>query len=126
MTLKLVARWGDACNVGGGDPNVIRQKLAMLREHCEAVGRDYNAITKSTNVKCSTRRGRGQGARDRPGRQRVRLLREALHGRHAASITAPAGAAVEAGADYIIAYMPRVAYDTSLLQPVAYAIRQFA
>ena len=27
VTLKLVAQYGDACNIGGGNPEVIRQKL---------------------------------------------------------------------------------------------------
>jgi F420-dependent oxidoreductase-like protein len=28
ITLKLVAQWADGCNVGGGNPDVVRQKLA--------------------------------------------------------------------------------------------------
>ena len=42
VTLKLVAQYGDACNVGGGDPRSSAQKLEMLERHCEAVGRDYD------------------------------------------------------------------------------------
>ncbi len=37
VTLKLVARYADACNVGGGNPDVIRQKLEVLRGHCETL-----------------------------------------------------------------------------------------
>ncbi len=57
VTLKLVAKYGDAANVGGGDPAVVRDKLAILKGHCETVGRDYNEIIKSTslNVFRSTR-----------------------------------------------------------------------
>jgi F420-dependent oxidoreductase-like protein len=47
-TLKLVARYGDACNLFGqlGAQEVAR-KLSILREHCEKEGRDYDAIDKS-------------------------------------------------------------------------------
>jgi len=45
-TLRLVARYADACNVFGG-PDMLRHKLEVLREHCEAVGRDYNEIEKT-------------------------------------------------------------------------------
>jgi len=45
-TLRLVALYGDACNIFGG-PDNIRHKLAVLREHCAIVGRDYGAIEKT-------------------------------------------------------------------------------
>ena len=35
VTLKLVAQYGDACNVGGGNPELIRQKLDVLQRHCD-------------------------------------------------------------------------------------------
>ena len=43
-TLRLVARHADACNLSG-DPATVRRKLAVLREHCGAEGRDPAAIT---------------------------------------------------------------------------------
>ena len=49
VTLKLVAKEGDACNIGG-DLETARRKLAILRQHCEAAGRDYDSIVKSTNM----------------------------------------------------------------------------
>jgi F420-dependent oxidoreductase-like protein len=42
-TLPLVARHADACNLFG-DPDAVRHKLAVLREHCAAEGRDPEAI----------------------------------------------------------------------------------
>ncbi|HVW44185.1 MAG TPA: LLM class F420-dependent oxidoreductase [Amycolatopsis sp.] len=45
-TLRLVARYGDACNIAGGPQ--LAHKLDVLRGHCEAEGRDYNEITKTT------------------------------------------------------------------------------
>src|SRR6476469_9104386 len=50
VTLKLVAQYGDAANIGAGDPAVIADKIAILQQHCEAVGRDHNEIIKSTNL----------------------------------------------------------------------------
>jgi F420-dependent oxidoreductase-like protein len=38
-TLRLVARHADACNVFG-DPATVSRKVAVLREHCAAEGRD--------------------------------------------------------------------------------------
>jgi F420-dependent oxidoreductase-like protein len=45
-TLLLVARHADACNLIASDVDEIAHKLAALRAHCEAEGRDYNAIRK--------------------------------------------------------------------------------
>jgi F420-dependent oxidoreductase-like protein len=49
-TLRLVARYGDACNVGWGNPEALVHKLGVLREHCEAVGRPYEEIERTTLV----------------------------------------------------------------------------
>src|SRR4051794_21480372 len=42
-TLRLVARHADACNLFG-DPDTVRHKVAVLREHCAAEGRDAAEI----------------------------------------------------------------------------------
>jgi Coenzyme F420-dependent N5,N10-methylene tetrahydromethanopterin reductase and related flavin-dependent oxidoreductases len=49
VTLKLVARYGDANNVGGGIANVIR-KEAILVQHCETVGRDPAEIERTAGM----------------------------------------------------------------------------
>jgi F420-dependent oxidoreductase-like protein len=46
-TLRLVAQYGDACNLYGA-PDVVRGKLDILKRHCEALGRDYGTIEKTT------------------------------------------------------------------------------
>ncbi|MBO0828764.1 MAG: LLM class F420-dependent oxidoreductase [Streptosporangiales bacterium] len=46
-TLRLVARYADACNVFGSSEDDVAHKLDVLRHHCEAEGRDYNAIEKT-------------------------------------------------------------------------------
>jgi F420-dependent oxidoreductase-like protein len=48
LTLRAVARLADACNVGG-EPDMVRHKLSVLRAHCDAAGRDYDAIEKTHN-----------------------------------------------------------------------------
>src|SRR6266480_7932613 len=52
VTLKLVAQYGDACNVLG-DLETIKHKLAVLKEHCETLGRDYATIHCTTGTVCS-------------------------------------------------------------------------
>ena len=47
-TLRLVAQYGDACNVGWGSPEALVHKLAVLRRHCEALGRPYEEIERTT------------------------------------------------------------------------------
>ena len=45
-TLRLVAQYADGCNVFGG-PERIAHKYAVLREHCEKLGRPYEEIERS-------------------------------------------------------------------------------
>ncbi len=47
-TLKLVARYADACNLFAyGGPEAIRHKLDVLKGRCEDIGRDYDEIEKT-------------------------------------------------------------------------------
>ncbi|HEY0753100.1 MAG TPA: LLM class F420-dependent oxidoreductase [Ktedonobacteraceae bacterium] len=52
VTLKLVAQYGDACNIGG-DLATIKHKLAVLKQHCQAIGRDYESIRRTTISVCA-------------------------------------------------------------------------
>ncbi len=59
-TLRLVAKYGDACNLFArmGD-QTLQHKLDVLREHCEVEGRPYAEIEKTTlNSIALTRDGR--------------------------------------------------------------------
>lgn len=49
VTLRLVAQYGDACNLSS-ELDVLQHKLDVLREHCVAVGRDYNSILKTVEL----------------------------------------------------------------------------
>jgi F420-dependent oxidoreductase-like protein len=46
-TLLLVARYADACNLFATSPEEVAGKLDVLRSHCDAEGRDYDAIRKT-------------------------------------------------------------------------------
>src|SRR5579885_635303 len=52
VTLKLVAQYGDACNVSGDIPT-IEHKFAVIKKHCESVGRDYESIHRTSTTFCS-------------------------------------------------------------------------
>jgi len=48
-TLRLVARYADACNLFAyADLGMLQHKLDVLRRHCEAVGRPYEEIEKTS------------------------------------------------------------------------------
>jgi F420-dependent oxidoreductase-like protein len=123
VTLKLVAQYGDACNVGGGNPEVIRQKLEVLKRHCDTVGRDYDTIIKSTSIEplvlidkesdadLATRKFRG----DLP---LEKYLERAWVGT-AERIRERLWELEEAGANYAIVYLPTVAYDHDQLRHFA-------
>jgi len=109
VTLKLVARFADACNVGGGDPDVAERKLAVLRRHCDEVGRDYDAIIKSTSIEdiVLVRRGETPEA-----------VVERAHSATGVGFVGTSEALVERlralaerGIDYVIVSFPRLAYD---------------
>ncbi|RDI49336.1 LLM class F420-dependent oxidoreductase [Nocardia mexicana] len=46
-TLLLVARYADACNLFASTPEDVAHKLDVLRRHCAAEGRDFDAIRKT-------------------------------------------------------------------------------
>lgn len=48
-TLRLVAQYADACNIFArlGD-NFLQNKLDVLRQHCQTIGRPYEQIEKTT------------------------------------------------------------------------------
>ncbi len=49
VTLRLVAEFGDACNINGDDVT-IAHKLDVLKRHCDRVDRDFDSIVKSSTV----------------------------------------------------------------------------
>jgi len=56
-TLRMVAQYGDACNLFGR-AEAVAAKLAVLRQHCAALGRDYDSIEKTSLGTVDLRAGR--------------------------------------------------------------------
>lgn len=124
VTLRLVARYADACNVGGGNPETARQKLAILREHCEKLGRDYDAIIKSTSMFTLLRN---------PGEDREAAIERAATFTHTSKdyignqffvcttdeLKQRVQALADAGITYVIFNMPGLAYNHEPMQRVA-------
>ena len=122
VTLRLVAQYGDACNVGGGDAATIRRKLEVLRGHCDALGRDYGEIVKSTSVNLFLLENEAdaeQATALARGQQSLEEYSKQVWVGTADEIAARMRPLVEAGADYIIVYMPRLAYDPEPLRRFA-------
>jgi len=46
QTLRIVAKYADACNLFGS-VETVKRKLSILKEHCRSVGRDYDSILKT-------------------------------------------------------------------------------
>jgi hypothetical protein len=46
LTLRLVAQYGDACNI----MNSPELKYAVLKKHCAEVGRDFNAVNRTATT----------------------------------------------------------------------------
>ena len=72
-TLRLVARYGDACNLFAADLAQLAHKLEVLKGHCEAAGRPYAEIEK-TSLKRESAISRDGGGDTVPASQLVDLL----------------------------------------------------
>jgi F420-dependent oxidoreductase-like protein len=94
-TLRLVAQYADACNVFG-TPETIRHKYAVLREHCEAIGRDPAEIERSTL-------------------QTVRLAVGGGDGESPAQVVDRFGELCDAGAQHVI-FSVRDAWDPRVME----------
>ena len=111
-TLRMVARYGDACNLFG-PPDVIRHKLDALARHCEAEGRDPAEIAKTRLSSLAIGRDRADAlasvedyARDRGmGPEQVRDM-FLLGGPD--EVAEEIGALLDAGLDGLIFNMPQV------------------
>ncbi len=121
VTLKLVAQYGDASNFGAGDLAVIRQKMDVLERHCEALGRNFDEIIKSTQIYLlllERESDREQAAT--ATREALNLSAEEFDRRFwvgtSEEVAERLRLLVEAGIDYVILYMPRLAYDRGPLQ----------
>jgi F420-dependent oxidoreductase-like protein len=60
-TLRLVAQYGDACNLFDGAD--VRHKFGVLRDHCERLARPYEAIEKTLHLRITDDQTVGQSVR---------------------------------------------------------------
>jgi alkanesulfonate monooxygenase SsuD/methylene tetrahydromethanopterin reductase-like flavin-dependent oxidoreductase (luciferase family) len=100
-TLRLVARYGDMCNLfdlpGTGFADDLNHKLEVLKSHCDGAGRDYDTIEKTVSTFIDT----GQ----EPGRVLEHLSELSDLGlQHA--IVSPRGPWDEATLEWVVAMVP--------------------
>ena len=114
VTLKLVAQFGDACNIDS-EPDTIGHKLSVLRQHCEAVGRPYEQIIKSCTIGAFVIDKGADAERATAKARGSKTLQEfAPEGGMVADADRLAERIhelVDAGIDYVIVYIPGIAYD---------------
>jgi F420-dependent oxidoreductase-like protein len=124
-TLRIAAQYADYTNFA---PNVFEDKSAILRAHCETVGRDFSEITRSANLNVII------GETEKDVQKRLAWLRQHLVSAGVTPAradqqieTESAGLGVgtpeqivenlsalkAAGLGYTIAYFAEAAYDTS-------------
>jgi F420-dependent oxidoreductase-like protein len=116
VTLRLVARYADACNIGA-DPDVAEHKLAVLRQHCEQVGRDYNTIIKSTSLEDIVLVKRDETPQAAVARARSAMPSDFVG--TAEELAERLRALADRGIDYVIVSFPRLAYDLEPLHRFA-------
>jgi F420-dependent oxidoreductase-like protein len=113
VTLRLVARFGDACNVGG-PPDVVRHKLDVLRRHCADVGSSFDTITRSTSIEelyIVSRADEISAARERLEQTVPPALARTLVVDTAAGHAERLSELASAGANYFIIYLRQVAAE---------------
>jgi alkanesulfonate monooxygenase SsuD/methylene tetrahydromethanopterin reductase-like flavin-dependent oxidoreductase (luciferase family) len=110
VTLKLVVQYADACNITNPDIATLERKLAILKKHCEAFGRDYESIKRTVLLMAAIAETDEQAAlkigsieRDAQGQADLDRIRE------------------RAGAQEIIVYIP----DAATLESVQMFARTY-
>jgi F420-dependent oxidoreductase-like protein len=120
VTLKLVAKFADASNFGYSNPEVFKAKLDILKRHCDNEGRDFNTITKSTSLfGYLLADGEDPHKIDVPGGQTREEFEKSVFIGTTDQFIEKIDQLKAAGVDYVIFYMPNVAYDQR-------QVRQFA
>ncbi len=121
VTLKLVAKYGDASNFGGMNLDDFRHKADILRRHCDDLGRDYDTIIKSANINVllleprDKDRGEELSAPYRNGQPYKEWSQGNFVGTPADLVSLIARMQ-DAGVQYFLIYVPDIAYDLSQLQ----------
>jgi F420-dependent oxidoreductase-like protein len=118
VTLKMVAKWGNACNVMG-DADTLRHKFSVLRNHCETLNRPYEEITRSAvlSVYLIDAGDDPEKATEgvRGGLSYADFIRWFKVGT-AEQVGDIMQQQVDAGVNYFIVYLPNLAYSHEQLQ----------
>jgi F420-dependent oxidoreductase-like protein len=119
VTLKLVAKWADGCNFGGGNPETIRQKIEVLRGHCDSLGRDISEIEISTSLEDFHLLGPGddpdKAADWTEGRVSLDDYRKRYKILTADQLTERIEGIVDAGATYVLIYLGGLAHNQDMI-----------
>jgi F420-dependent oxidoreductase-like protein len=123
VTLKMVAQWGDGCNIDRLDILNVRHKLSVLRQHCETFKRDFNELSRSVcldafvvdslaTAEAETALAYRKGETFEQFSERVKVCTAGQLIEHVEALIAE-------GINYIIFYLPRLAYDFTQMQRIA-------
>jgi F420-dependent oxidoreductase-like protein len=122
VTLKLVAQFGDACNLGGDDLDVLRHKLDVLKGHCETVGRNFDDIVCSTGLSTHPIGPNDDPVQATAAARGEKSFEEYVKGTIVATpeeIRERAQAKMDLGFNYFIMSFPRVAYTQETMNRFA-------
>ena len=116
-TLKLVARYADACNIAAYDLATTAHKLDVLRQHCVNEGRDYDEIEKTAQTRYDLgENGENVNQDDRAaapgGRARLQPGARLAARRQQARPARPARRAGHPGRREVLASQPRISPQT--------------
>lgn len=118
VTLKLVAKWGNACNIFG-DAAVLQHKFGVLRNHCETLGRNYDEITRSVALSVFLLNP-GDDPEKATAHVRGKISYQDFTNWFkvgtAEQICQEIQERIDVGANYFIIYLTRLAYDHEQLQ----------
>jgi F420-dependent oxidoreductase-like protein len=123
VTLKLVAQYADGCNFGYGDPDTCRQKLDILRRHCDNAGRDFDTITRSSSIQplvlLESEKDGESITKPLRGDLSLEEYRKKAWVGTAEQLAERIQPVVDAGMNYLIIYMAGVAYDPDMARRFA-------
>ncbi len=100
VTLRIVAQYADMCNLFG-DPPTVARRLDVLRQHCAAVGRPFEAITRTNAMGVLIARDAAELAA-----KRARYPRFGGFAGTPDEVVARLRAYADAGSQYVILGMP--------------------
>ncbi len=131
LTLRTAAKYADYTNFGDTLESFIH-KSSVLKRHCEAVGRDYNEITRSVNFNVLIGDDAQRDAKVARLREKYatvlddpQLALDRLYGGRGAAMGTPEeiveqlAAYADAGMEYAILYFPDAGFTTESIERFA-------